>query len=50
MSQDVHVKKGYSETDQLGIVIATLVEEGNMELVDWTKDVCFISLIIEDNN
>lgn len=36
---DVHVKKGYSWSDQLGIVIAALVEADLTGLVDWTKEV-----------
>ncbi|KAG5641373.1 hypothetical protein DXG03_005379 [Asterophora parasitica] len=39
---DVEVKKGYSWSDQLGIAIASLVEAGNVELVNWTKDVLTI--------
>jgi replication fork protection complex subunit Tof1/Swi1 len=35
----VSVKKGYSWSDQLGIAIAALVEAGQEELVNWTKDV-----------
>jgi replication fork protection complex subunit Tof1/Swi1 len=41
---DVEVKKGYSWSDQLGIAIASLVESGQKELVNWTKDVCVNSL------
>jgi hypothetical protein len=37
---DVQVKKGYSWSDQLGIVIAALVEAAQTGLVTWTKDVC----------
>lgn len=36
---DVHVKKGYSWSDQLGIVIAALVEADLTGLVNWTKEV-----------
>ncbi|KAG6865098.1 hypothetical protein C0991_005153 [Blastosporella zonata] len=36
---DVQIKKGYSWSDQLGITIACLVEAGEIELVDWTKDI-----------
>ena len=41
---DVQVKKGYSWSQQLGIAIAALVEGGEGELVDWVKDVGFLSL------
>ncbi|KAG5339373.1 hypothetical protein C0989_004499 [Termitomyces sp. Mn162] len=37
--RDVEVKKGYSWSDQLGITIASLVESGERELVDWTRDI-----------
>jgi replication fork protection complex subunit Tof1/Swi1 len=40
---DVQVKKGYSWSQQLGIAIAALVEGGEGELVDWVKDVGFLS-------
>ncbi|XP_006455122.1 hypothetical protein AGABI2DRAFT_75426 [Agaricus bisporus var. bisporus H97] len=36
---DVHVKKGYSWSDQLGIVIAALVEADLTGLVNWTKEI-----------
>jgi replication fork protection complex subunit Tof1/Swi1 len=36
---DVHVKKGWSWSEQVGIAIKALVEEEHTELVDWTKDV-----------
>ncbi|KAG6810302.1 hypothetical protein H0H92_012503 [Tricholoma furcatifolium] len=36
---DVEVKKGYSWSDQLGIAIAALVDGGEIELVNWTKDI-----------
>ena len=36
---DVQVKKGYSWSEQLGIAIAALVEDGHVELIDWTKEV-----------
>ncbi|KAG6820075.1 hypothetical protein H0H93_005603 [Arthromyces matolae] len=42
---DVEVKKGYSWSDQLGITIASLVEAGERELVDWTKDI--LTVVIE---
>ncbi|KAF9266348.1 timeless-domain-containing protein [Marasmius fiardii PR-910] len=37
--QDVEVKKGYSWSDQLGITVATLVESGNLELVEWLQEI-----------
>ncbi|KAF9556074.1 timeless-domain-containing protein [Agrocybe pediades] len=36
---DVEVKKGYSWSDQLGIVIAALVEAKQGQLVEWTKEI-----------
>lgn len=36
---DVQVKKGYSWSEQLGIAIAALVENGESQLVDWAKNV-----------
>ncbi|EIW79780.1 timeless-domain-containing protein [Coniophora puteana RWD-64-598 SS2] len=39
---EVKVKKGYSWSEQIGIVIAALVEEGNRGLVEWIKDVLFL--------
>lgn len=36
---EVQVKRGFSWSEQLAIVIAALVDEGNKLLVDWTKDV-----------
>ncbi|KAJ6625085.1 timeless protein-domain-containing protein [Mycena sp. CBHHK59/15] len=36
---EVQVKKGYSWSEQLGIVIAALVDAGQVELVNWTKDI-----------
>ncbi|KAJ3565991.1 hypothetical protein NP233_g7283 [Leucocoprinus birnbaumii] len=36
---DVQVKKGYSWSDQLGIVIAALVEAGQTGLITWTKNI-----------
>lgn len=36
---DVQVKKGYSWSEQLGIAIACLVEDGKMELIEWVKQV-----------
>ncbi|KAH7910734.1 timeless protein-domain-containing protein [Hygrophoropsis aurantiaca] len=39
---EVQVKKGYSWSEQLGIAIAALVEEGKRELVEWVKDILFL--------
>lgn len=36
---DVRVKKGYTWTQELGIAIAALVDDGKMSLIDWTKKV-----------
>jgi replication fork protection complex subunit Tof1/Swi1 len=36
---DVQIKKGHSWSDQIGIAIAVLVENGKLELITWTKDV-----------
>lgn len=36
---EVQVKKGYSWSDELGIAIAALVEDGQKNLIDWTKEV-----------
>lgn len=38
-SPEVQVKKGYTWSEQIGIAIAALVEEGKTELVEWVKDV-----------
>lgn len=38
-SGEVQVKKGYSWSEQIGIAVAALVEEGKSELVEWVKDV-----------
>ncbi|KAF7338588.1 Topoisomerase 1-associated factor 1 [Mycena venus] len=39
LSTEVQVKRGYPWSEQLGIVIAALVDEGNIQLVNWTKDI-----------
>lgn len=36
---DVQVKKGYSWSEELGIAIACLKENGQDELVTWVKEV-----------
>ncbi|KAH9931521.1 timeless protein-domain-containing protein [Fomitopsis serialis] len=53
--QDVQVKKGYSWSEQLGIAIACLVEEGKIELIDWVKQILMLAMgqrqrIIEDTD
>ncbi|KAG1737798.1 timeless protein-domain-containing protein [Suillus lakei] len=41
---EVQVKKGYSWSEQIGIAIAALVDDGKTELVEWVKD-SFVSAI-----
>lgn len=36
---EVQVKKGYSWSEQIGIAIAALVDDGKTELIEWVKDV-----------
>jgi hypothetical protein len=50
--QDVQVKKGYSWTEQMAIAVACLIEDNEMELVDWVKDVGapFLYLAVLDLN
>jgi replication fork protection complex subunit Tof1/Swi1 len=38
---DVQVKKGYSWSEQLGIAIACLQENGQTELITWVKEVSY---------
>ena len=38
-SGEVQVKKGYSWSEQIGVAVAALVEDGKSELVEWVKDV-----------
>ncbi|KAH7883094.1 timeless protein-domain-containing protein [Phlebopus sp. FC_14] len=38
-SEEVQIKKGYSWSEQIGISVAALVEEGRSELVDWVKKI-----------
>lgn len=45
--QDVHVKKGYTFTQQLGIAVAALVDDGKMALIEWVKQVCLLLLLSE---
>ena len=37
--QDLQIKKGYSVSEQIGIAMAALVEKGQMDLIEWTKQV-----------
>ncbi|KAF8558558.1 DUF757-domain-containing protein [Imleria badia] len=39
VSGEVQVKKGYSWSEQIGIAVAALVEDGKSELVEWVKDI-----------
>ncbi|EPQ50778.1 timeless-domain-containing protein [Gloeophyllum trabeum ATCC 11539] len=41
---DVQVKKGYSWSEQVGIAVACLTDDGKRELVEWVKDI--LSLVI----
>ncbi|KDQ32651.1 hypothetical protein PLEOSDRAFT_48756 [Pleurotus ostreatus PC15] len=41
---EVQVKKGYSWSDELGIAIAALVEDGQKDLINWTKEI--LTLVI----
>lgn len=36
---EVRIKKGYTWSEQLGIAIKLLVDDGKMTLVDWVKEV-----------
>ncbi|GBE89890.1 Topoisomerase 1-associated factor 1 [Sparassis crispa] len=52
---DVQVKKGYTWSEQLGVAIACLVEEGKMELIVWVKQILALAVaqrqrIIEDTD
>jgi replication fork protection complex subunit Tof1/Swi1 len=37
--KELQVKKGFSETEQIGVVIAALIENNKGHLVDWVTDV-----------
>ena len=41
----MEVKKGYSWSDQLGIVIACLIDSNQEELVRWTTEVQYAIII-----
>lgn len=45
---EVQVKKGYSWSEQIGIAIAALVDDGKTELVEWVKDI--LVLVIRQRN
>ncbi|KAK0205546.1 timeless protein-domain-containing protein [Desarmillaria ectypa] len=45
---DIHVKKGHSWSEEVGIVVAVLVEAGQGELVDWTKEI--LTTVIAQRN
>ncbi|EPT01958.1 hypothetical protein FOMPIDRAFT_1036026 [Fomitopsis schrenkii] len=52
---DVQVKKGFSWSEQLGIAIACLVEDGKEELIEWVKQILILAIgqrqrIIEDTD
>ncbi|KAK0224118.1 timeless protein-domain-containing protein [Armillaria fumosa] len=36
---DIHVKKGHSWSEEVGIVVAVLIDAGQGDLVDWTKEI-----------
>ncbi|KAI5989865.1 timeless protein-domain-containing protein [Pisolithus marmoratus] len=38
-STEVQVKRGYSWSEQIGIAVAALIEDGKTELVEWVKDI-----------
>ncbi|KAI0357683.1 timeless-domain-containing protein [Trametes cingulata] len=42
--QDVQVKKGYSLSDQIGIAVGVLVEKGQRNLVEWTKQILSLAI------
>ncbi|KAI0366585.1 timeless-domain-containing protein [Pilatotrama ljubarskyi] len=42
--QDVQVKKGYSWSEQLGIAVGVLVEKGQRNLVEWTKQILSLAI------
>ena len=43
--QEVRVKKGYTWTQELGIAVAALVDNGKMALVEWVKQVRSVSML-----
>ncbi|KAI0634374.1 timeless-domain-containing protein [Trametes polyzona] len=42
--QDVKVKKGYSATEQIGIAMAALIENGRRDLIEWTKQILALAI------
>lgn len=45
MAAEVQVTKGYSWTEEMGIVIACLVEDEKTYLINWAKEVNLLSSI-----
>ncbi|KAH9924971.1 timeless-domain-containing protein [Epithele typhae] len=50
---DVYVKKGYSASEQIGIAMKVLTENGQMVLIEWTRQILLLCIgsrlkIIED--
>ncbi|KAG6332144.1 hypothetical protein ID866_6944 [Astraeus odoratus] len=43
-STEVQVKKGYSWSEQIGIAVAALVEDGKSDLVEWVKDILVLAI------
>ncbi|CDO77442.1 hypothetical protein BN946_scf184857.g49 [Trametes cinnabarina] len=41
---DVQVKKGYTLSEQIGIVVAELVEKGQRNLVEWTRQILSLAV------
>lgn len=54
-STEVQVKKGYSWSEQIGITVAALIEDGKTELVEWVKDIlvlviCHRQRVVEETD
>ncbi|KAI5994503.1 timeless protein-domain-containing protein [Pisolithus albus] len=54
-STEVQVKKGYSWSEQIGIAVAALIEDGKTELVEWVKDIlvlviCHRQRVVEETD
>ncbi|KAI6124102.1 timeless protein-domain-containing protein [Pisolithus croceorrhizus] len=49
-STEVQVKKGYSWSEQIGIAVAALIEDGKTELVEWVKDILVLKARDDDEN
>ena len=41
--QDWYVKKGYTPSEEIGIAMLALTDNGQMELIEWTKQACLSS-------